>query len=91
MIILIVMGVVLALVVAPNFDMTISTLRGMGYDAGAGTDWDTTNEFWFVHNILVLMMYSPGPLGVIIFLISVTKRQRRDSYAEAGALYYGEE
>ena len=93
-VLMIVMGVVLSLVVAPNVDMIITTLRGMGFDAGAGTDWDTTSAFWVCHNILVLMFYSIAPLGALIFLIGVSKRSRRDDYSggyEAGAIYGLEE
>lgn len=94
MILLIVMGVVLALVVAPNIDGIIHTMRGMGFDAGAGTEWDTSYEFWVCHNILIIMLYSPAPLGVLIWLIGVSKRSRRDDYNngyEAGAIYSMEE
>lgn len=92
MIMMIVLGVALALVVAPNVDMLIHTLRGMGFDAGAGTEWDSTSAFWTAHNILICLLYSPGPLGVLIFLLSCTRRQRRDdSGLEAGAIYGIEE
>ena len=88
---MVVLGVVLALVIAPNVDILIHMLRGMGFDAGAGTEWDTTGPFWTIHNILVVLMYCPAPLGVFIFIIACTRRQRRDEYAEAGAIYGMEE
>jgi hypothetical protein len=91
MILMIVIGVVLALVVSPNVDMVIHMLRNMGFDAGAGTAWDTSGTFWTIHNIFRIVLYSPAPLGVIIFIIACTKRQRRDDYAEAGAIYGMEE
>jgi hypothetical protein len=94
MILLVVMGVVLALVIAPNVDQIIMTLRGMGFDSGAGTAWDTTGAFWTIHNILVVMLYSPAPLGMLIFLVSVSKRSRRDDYNsgyESGNIYGIEE
>jgi len=93
-VILIVLGVVLALVIAPNTDMLIHTLRGMGFDSGAGTDWDSSSEFWVVHNIYVLLLYSPAPLGALIMLIGAAKRSRRDDPSagyEAGAIYSIEE
>ena len=94
MVLLVVLGVAMALVVAPNVDMIITTLRNMGFDAGAGTEWDTTNVFWICHNILIILLYCPGPLGVLIFLLSCTRRNRRDdqnSGVEAGAIYGLEE
>ena len=90
MVLMIVLGVVLALVIAPNVDMIIHTLRGMGFDAGAGTEWDTTYEFWFAHNLFVFLLYSPAPLGVAIFIIACAKKQRRDEYNESGNIYYGD-
>lgn len=94
MVILIVVQVAFALIVSPNVDQVIHTLRGMGFDAGAGTAWDTTSAFWSCHNILILFMYCPGPIGVMIFLISCSRRSRRDTIAdgaEAGAIYGLEE
>jgi len=91
MILMIVFGVVLALGVMPQVDLAINTLRDMGFDAGAGTAWDTTREFWVAHQAFVVLCYSPAPLGVIIFLIACTKRQRRDQFSESGAIYYGPE
>ena len=97
MIMMIVLGVIIALVVAPQVDFIITTMRGMGFDAGAGGPWSDSNEFWSVHNILIVLMYSPGPMGIIIFFISVTRRNRRDNVADAasgyesGAIYYQDE
>lgn len=91
MILMVVMGVVLALGVMPVVDKSLNTLRDMGFDAGAGTPWDTTREYWIAHQVFVLTCYMPAPLGVLIFLISCTKRQRRDEFSEAGAIYYGPE
>lgn len=92
-ILLIVLGVVLALVIAPNVDWTIHTLRGMGFDSGAGTSWDSSSEFWVVHNIYVIFLYCPSPLGLIIILVGAAKRSRRDEISgyEAGAIYGIEE
>jgi hypothetical protein len=91
MVLMIVIGVILALGVMPQVDYIINELRGMGFDAGAGTKWDTTREFWVTHQLFVLLCYTPAPLGVIIFLVACTKRARRDSYAESGQIYYGPE
>lgn len=91
MILMILIGVASALVIAPNVDMVLHNLRGMGFDAGAGTSWDTSGYFWIVRNIFYLVIYSPAPLGILIFVISCVRRQRRDEYAEAGAIYGMEE
>lgn len=91
MVTMIVLGVVLSLGVMPQVDLALNTLRGMGFDAGAGTDWDTTREYWIAHQAFILTCYMPAPVGVIIFIISCTKRQRRDDFSEAGAIYYGPE
>jgi hypothetical protein len=96
MIFMIAVGVILALVVAPQVDFIITTMKNMGFDAGAGSPWSDESEFWSVHNILIVIIYCPGPMGIIIFLISVTRRNRRDNVSsvegyEAGSLYYAEE
>jgi Na+-translocating ferredoxin:NAD+ oxidoreductase RnfE subunit len=94
MIMMIVLGVILALIVLPHVDYFLNNLQLQGFDAGAGTPWDSTREFWALHSLLVLFIMSPGPMGAIIFLISVTRRNRRDNQAEgyeAGSLYYAEE
>jgi len=91
MVLMIVIGVILALGVMPQADYIINELRDMGFDAGAGTKWDTSREFWVAHQFFVLLCYTPAPLGVIIFLVVCTKRARRDQFSEAGQIYYGPE
>jgi heme/copper-type cytochrome/quinol oxidase subunit 2 len=91
MVLMIVLGVALALIIAPNVDMIIHTMRGMGFDAGAGTDWDTTREFWICHNIFIIILYCPAPLGIIIFIMACARKQRRDEFQQSGNIYYQNE
>ena len=83
MVIMIIMGV--GCVVAFGYyahDATIPALQKIGFDAGSGTAWDSTGLFWFTEKLFILLLFSPAPLGVIIFIIACSKRQRRDEYAD---------
>lgn len=64
-------------------DAVIPMMQKMGFDAASGVPgWDSTGLFWFADKLFILLLFSPAPLGVIIFIISCTRRQRRDEYAD---------
>lgn len=91
MILMIVMGIVLSYAVGMAHDFIFVALRNVGIDGGAGTPWDTTGHMWIITNLMYFVLFLPSILGIAIFILSVTRRQRRDEYAEAGALYMQEE
>jgi len=84
MVIMIVMGV--GAVVGFGYyahDMVIPMFQKMGFDAASGVDgWDSTGLFWFADKLFITLLFMPAPLGVIIFIIACTRRQRRDEYAD---------
>ena len=91
MMILIVFGCLLTFAVGTAHDFLYTFLMGMGIDGGAGTPWDSTKEMWTITALLYFVCSLPPVLGIIIFALSVTKKQRRDDYWEAGQQYYQEE
>jgi len=82
-----VFGACLAYCVGLGHDMVYGFLQPMGIDGGAGTNWDSTREMWIITALMYFVCSLPPVLGLIIFGLSVTKRQRRDAYYESGAQY----
>jgi len=86
-----VFGAILAYAVGMGHDTMVTFLTSFGIDGGVGTDWDSTREI----NILTALMYFvcslPPVMGLIIFGLSVTRRQRKDQYYESGEIYNQEE
>lgn len=84
-------GVVLSYGVGMSRDYIFPVLRDLGIDAGAGTAWDVSQYVWIQTNLMYFCLLLPSALGIIIFIISVTRRQRRDEFVESGAIYHQEE
>lgn len=91
MIMMMVLGAVLAYAVGMAHDVLYTMLTSMGIDGGAGTAWDSTHEMWIITALMYFVCSLPPVLGLIIFGLSVTKRQRRDEFYEAGEIYNQEE
>ena len=91
MILLFVVGAVLAYAVGMGHDMVYTMFRGMGIDAGAGTPWDSTRELWIQTGLLYFICSLPPIFGIIIFGLSITRRQRRDEFYESGEIYNQDE
>lgn len=87
MMLMFVLGAVLAYAVGMGHDVTYTTLRGVGIDGGAGTPWDSTREMWIITALMYFVCAIPPALGLLIFALSVTRRQRRDEFYEAGEIY----
>jgi len=88
---MIVFGVLLAYGVGMGHDVIVKYLVGMGIDAGQGTAWDSTRELNIQTALLYFICSLPPILGILQFALVVTKRNRRDAYYEAGAIYGIEE
>jgi hypothetical protein len=86
-----VLGTVLAYAVGMGHDIVYTYLQAMGIDGGVGTPWDSTREMWIITALMYFICALPPVLGLIIFGLSVTKRQRRDEYYETGEIYNQEE
>lgn len=91
MILMFVLGAVLAYAVGMGHDITYTMLRNVGIDGGAGTPWDSTREMWIITALMYFICSLPPILGIIIFGLSVTRRQRRDEFYESGEIYNQEE
>lgn len=86
-----VLGAVLAYAVGMAHDYVYTYLQALGIDGGVGTSWDSTREMWIITALMYFICAIPPVLGLIIFGLSVTRRQRRDEYYEAGEIYNQEQ
>jgi hypothetical protein len=91
MMMMMVLGAVLAYAVGMAHDVLYTYLVGMGIDGGAGTKWDSTQSMWVITALMYFVCSLPPVLGIAIFALSVTRRQRRDEFYEAGEIYNQEE
>jgi hypothetical protein len=91
MVLMFVLGAVMAYAVGMGHDVMYTLLRGVGIDGGAGTPWDSTREMWIITALLYFICSLPPVMGILIFGLSVTRRQRRDQFYEQGEIYSQEE
>lgn len=81
-------GALLAYAVGMGHDVMYTWLQAAGIDGGAGTPWDSTRSMWIITALLYFILSLPPVLGLIVFGLSVCKRQRRDEFRESGEIYY---
>ena len=83
-------GAALAYAVGMGHDVMYTYLAGIGIDGGAGTAWDSTSAMWVITALMYFILSLPPVLGIAIFGLSVSRRQRRDEFREQGEIYYQE-
>lgn len=84
-------GALLVFAVGGAHDFIYSYLQSIGVDGGIGTPWDSSQSIWVITALLYFILSLPPVIGLLVFILSVTRRSRRDSYYEAGSIYNQDE
>lgn len=82
MILMILFSIFLTFSAGIAHDTIVDFFIGQGIDGGQGTRWDTTRDINIQTQLFYFILWCPGILGVVQFLIICTRRQRRDDYAQ---------
>jgi len=94
MVVCIVTGLLLSYFGGMILDTLYAGLDGMGINGGAGTTWDSTGEINIFINLFYAVCYGFPLIGVGVFGLSLTRRNRYDNtneytYQEDPANYGG--